>query len=165
MAATEKGAVCAILLGDDAAALERELQARFAQARLTGGDSQIARLAAGAAALVEAPARRFAPPLDLRGTAFQRLVWRALRDIPPGATASYAQIAARVGRPKATRAVARACAANPVAILVPCHRVVGGDGSLGGYRWGVERKRALLERERRVSASRPDATTRRPRHD
>ena len=99
--------------------------------------------------LVETPALGLDLPLDVRGTAFQQRVWQALREIPPGATASYADIAERIGSPKSVRAVARACAANPVAVAIPCHRVVGTDSGLSGYRWGVERKRALLERERK----------------
>jgi AraC family transcriptional regulator of adaptative response/methylated-DNA-[protein]-cysteine methyltransferase len=146
VAASEKG-VCAIMLGDDPEALLRDLQGRFARARLIGGDAAFEELAAKVIGLVEAPGSGWDLPLDIRGTAFQHQVWEALRDIPPGATASYTEIARRIGRPEAVRAVARACGANPVAVAIPCHRVVRTDGALSGYRWGVERKRALLARE------------------
>jgi AraC family transcriptional regulator of adaptative response/methylated-DNA-[protein]-cysteine methyltransferase len=147
VAATDRG-VCAIELGDDPQALLDAFQDRFPKARLVGGDAAFEALVARAVGLVEAP-RREAPdlPLDLRGTAFQQRVWKALREIPPGRTASYAEIAARIGRHGAARAVARACAANRVAVAIPCHRVVRIGGALSGYRWGVARKRALLERE------------------
>ena len=147
VAATDKG-VCAILLGDDPDALVRDLQDRFPKAPLIGGDARFEQLVATVVGFVEAPAHGLDLPLDVRGTAFQQRVWQALREIPRGATASYAEIAARIGRPKAVRAVAQACAANPLAVAIPCHRVVRTDGALSGYRWGVERKRALLERER-----------------
>jgi AraC family transcriptional regulator of adaptative response/methylated-DNA-[protein]-cysteine methyltransferase len=140
--------VCAILLGDEPAALVRELQDRFRQAELIGADRDFERRVAQVVGLVEAPGAGVDLPLDLRGTAFQRRVWAALRQIPAGETISYAALARRIGQPRAARAVAAACAANPVAVVVPCHRVVRTDGSLSGYRWGVERKRALLERER-----------------
>jgi AraC family transcriptional regulator of adaptative response/methylated-DNA-[protein]-cysteine methyltransferase len=146
VAATEKG-VCAITLGGDPEALVRDLQDRFPHARLVGGDVGFEKLVAQVVGLVEAPAVRTDLPLDVRGTAFQRRVWQALRRIPAGTTASYADVARRIGMPRAVRAVAGACGANPVAIAIPCHRVVRNDGSLSGYRWGVERKRALLERE------------------
>lgn len=139
--------VCAILLGDDAKALARELQGRFPQSRLTGDDAGLADLLARVTAFVEAPARGLDLPLDPQGTAFQQRVWQALRKIPAGETASYAGIAERIGSPNAARAVAQACAANPIAVAIPCHRVVRNDGALSGYRWGVERKRALLQRE------------------
>jgi AraC family transcriptional regulator of adaptative response/methylated-DNA-[protein]-cysteine methyltransferase len=146
VAATDKG-VCAIMLGDDPESLVRNLQDRFARARLVGGDAGFERLVAKVVGLVEAPAAAIDLPLDVRGTAFQQRVWQALRTIPAGSTASYADIARRLGTPKAVRAVAQACGANPVAIAIPCHRVVRRDGELSGYRWGVERKRALLDRE------------------
>jgi AraC family transcriptional regulator of adaptative response/methylated-DNA-[protein]-cysteine methyltransferase len=146
VAASEKG-VCAIQLGDDADVLARDLQHRFPQAQITGGDQDFERLIATVVGFVEAPGAAFDLPLDVRGTAFQHRVWMALCDIPPGSTASYTEIARRIGTPKAVRAVARACAANPVAVAIPCHRVISNDGALSGYRWGVERKRALLLRE------------------
>src|SRR5271163_5098794 len=146
VAATDKG-VCAIMLGDDPDRLARQLQDRFPRAELVGGDAGFERMVAEAVGLVEAPGRGLNLPLDIRGTAFQERVWQALRAIPPGKTATYAEIARAVGRPKAARAVAQACAANPLAIAIPCHRVVRTDGDISGYRWGVERKRALLDRE------------------
>lgn len=149
VAATAKG-VCAILIGDDPDTLLRDLEDRFPCARLMGGDESFEGLVARVVALVEAPALGHDLPLDVRGTAFQQRVWQALRDIPAGSTESYAEIAARIGAPGAARAVARACAANPAAVAVPCHRVVRQDGGLSGYRWGVERKVALLEREASV---------------
>ncbi len=145
-ARSEKG-VCAILLGDDPEALVRDLQDRFPKARLIGADADFEALTAQVVGLVEAPGQGLDLPLDVRGTAFQQRVWRALQAIPAGATATYGQIAERIGAPKAVRAVAGACAANPLAVAIPCHRVVRNDGSLSGYRWGVERKRALLDRE------------------
>ena len=146
VAATEKG-VCAIQFGDDPDALVRGLQDRFAKAELIGADVDFEALVARVVGMVEAPPEASDLPLDVQGTAFQERVWRALRDIPRGSTASYAEVAARIGAPKAVRAVAQACAANPAAVAIPCHRVVRGDGGLSGYRWGVERKRALLRRE------------------
>jgi AraC family transcriptional regulator of adaptative response/methylated-DNA-[protein]-cysteine methyltransferase len=139
--------VCAIALGDDPEALARELQDRFPNARLTGDDPVFARRVAQVVGFVEAPALGLDLPLDLRGTAFQQRVWKALRELPAGATASYADVAARIGAPTAVRAVAQACGANPLAVAIPCHRVVRTDGALSGYRWGVARKRALLARE------------------
>jgi AraC family transcriptional regulator, regulatory protein of adaptative response / methylated-DNA-[protein]-cysteine methyltransferase len=146
VAATEKG-VCAIELGDDPDVLVRALQDSFPKARLVGGDTGFERLIAQVVGLVEAPSRGLDLPLDIRGSAFQQRVWQALCDIPAGATASYSEIARRIGRPKAVRAVAQACAANKLAVAIPCHRVVHRDGSMSGYRWGVARKRALLQRE------------------
>ena len=146
VAQSAKG-LCAILLGDDPDALLRDLQDRFPKATLLGGDAGFEQLVATVVGMVEAPGIGLELPLDLRGSAFQQRVWQALRDIPPGATASYAEIARRIGSPGAVRAVAQACAANPVAVAVPCHRVVRSDGGLSGYRWGVDRKRALLARE------------------
>jgi AraC family transcriptional regulator of adaptative response/methylated-DNA-[protein]-cysteine methyltransferase len=146
VAATDKG-VCAILLGDDPDALVRELQDRFPEAQLAGGDRAFERLVARVVGHVDDPSIRADLPLDIRGTAFQQRVWQALRRIPAGRTATYTELARRIGRPTAVRAVARACAANTLAVAIPCHRVVRTDGSLSGYRWGVERKRALLERE------------------
>jgi AraC family transcriptional regulator of adaptative response/methylated-DNA-[protein]-cysteine methyltransferase len=147
VAATDVG-ICAILLGDDPDALGRDLQDRFPTAELVGGDAGFEGLVAKVIGFVEAPRLGLDLPLDIAGTAFQRRVWQALREIPPGATASYAEIAARLGAPAAARAVARACAANAIAVAIPCHRVVRNDGALSGYRWGVERKRALLAREK-----------------
>lgn len=146
VACSEKG-VCAILLGDDPDTLARDLQDRFPKAGLIGGDAVFERLVAQVVGFVEAPGIGLDLPLDIRGTAFQQRVWQALREIPAGQTASYAEIAERIGEPKAVRAVAQACGANKIAIAIPCHRVVRTDGSLSGYRWGVERKRALLEKE------------------
>ena len=139
--------VCAIFLGDDPDALVRDLQDRFPSATLIGGDAGFEQLVARVVGFVEAPGIGLDLPLDVRGTAFQQRVWQALRKIPAGATASYAEIAARIGAPTSARAVAQACAANPLAVAIPCHRVVRNDGALSGYRWGVERKRALLSRE------------------
>ena len=146
VAATDKG-VCAIMLGDDPEALVRDLQDRFPRAEFEGGDAEFERTVAQAVSLVEAPAQRLDLPLDIRGTAFQQRVWAALRAIPPGKTATYKEIARAIGRPTAVRAVAQACGANPLAVAIPCHRVVRTDGDLSGYRWGVERKRKLLDRE------------------
>jgi AraC family transcriptional regulator, regulatory protein of adaptative response / methylated-DNA-[protein]-cysteine methyltransferase len=146
VAATDKG-VCAIMLGDDPQALVRELQDRFPRAELDGGDPAFERTVAEVVGLVEAPAQRLDLPLDIRGTAFQQRVWAALRAIPAGKTATYKEIARAIGQPKAVRAVAQACANNPLAVAIPCHRVVRSDGDLSGYRWGVERKRKLIDRE------------------
>ncbi len=146
VARSQRG-VCAISLGDDAELLLRELQDRFPRAELIGGDATFERLVAQVVGLIEAPNIGHDLPLDVRGTAFQQRVWQALRQIPPGETASYAQIAQRIGAPKSVRAVALACAANTLAVAIPCHRVVRSDGALSGYRWGVARKQALLARE------------------
>ena len=142
--------VCAILLGDDPDALARNLQDRFPRATLIGGDAEFEQLVAQVVGFVEAPGLGLDLPLDVQGTAFQRRVWQALQEIPAGSTASYSEIAGRIGSPKAVRAVAQACAANALAVAIPCHRVVRTDGGLSGYRWGVERKRELLEREARA---------------
>ena len=146
VAATEKG-VCAIELGDDPEALVRGLQDRFAHADLVGGDAAFEQWVAKVVGFIEAPQPALDLPLDIRGTAFQRRVWDATRQVPPGSTASYTEIARRIGRPRAVRAVASACASNAIAVAIPCHRIVRRDGSPSGYRWGVERKRALLDRE------------------
>jgi AraC family transcriptional regulator of adaptative response/methylated-DNA-[protein]-cysteine methyltransferase len=146
VAASAKG-VCAIFLGDDPNKLVEHLQDQFPNADLVGGDRDFERVVAQVIGMIEKPRVRSRLPLDVRGTAFQQKVWQALRRIPPGRTASYAEIARRIRMPKAVRAVARACAANAIAVAIPCHRVVRTDGSLSGYRWGVERKRALLKRE------------------
>ena len=139
--------VCAISIGDDPDPLVRDLQDRFPRATLIGGDAQFEQLVAKVVGFVEAPRVGLDLPLDVRGTAFQQRVWQALTEIPAGETASYAEIAKRIGAPKSVRAVAQACAANALAVAIPCHRVVRNDGALSGYRWGVERKRALLDRE------------------
>src|SRR5258708_6019797 len=146
VAATGKG-VCAILLGRDPDALVRQLQDRFTKAELIGADAELEKLVARVIGFVEQPRLGLDLPLDVQGTAFQQRVWRALRNIGVGDTASYGDIAARIGQPKSTRAVAQACAANMIAVAIPCHRVIRTDGQLSGYRWGVQRKRALLERE------------------
>ncbi|NMG75561.1 bifunctional DNA-binding transcriptional regulator/O6-methylguanine-DNA methyltransferase Ada [Aromatoleum diolicum] len=146
VAQSERG-ICAILMGDDADALVRDLQDRFPSAHLVGGDAGFEELVARVVGFVEAPRVGLDLPLDVRGTAFQQRVWQALRDIPAGATVSYSELAQRIGAPQAVRAVAGACAANALAVAIPCHRVLRNDGALSGYRWGVERKRALLERE------------------
>ncbi|WP_395666410.1 bifunctional DNA-binding transcriptional regulator/O6-methylguanine-DNA methyltransferase Ada [Methylocella sp.] len=147
VAQSAKG-ICAITLGDDPDALARELQDRFPRAELIGGDAAFERVVAQVVGFVERPSMGLALPLDIRGTAFQQRVWKALVELAPGTTASYADIARAIGAPRACRAVARACGANGIAVAIPCHRVVRNDGALSGYRWGVERKRALLERER-----------------
>jgi AraC family transcriptional regulator of adaptative response/methylated-DNA-[protein]-cysteine methyltransferase len=146
VAATDKG-VCAIMLGDDPEALVRNLQDRFPKAQLLGGDADFEHLVARVVGFVEAPALGLDLPLDVQGTAFQQRVWQALRAIPSGTTASYKEIAERIGAPQAVRAVAHACASNTLAVAIPCHRVVRKDGALAGYRWGIERKRTLLDRE------------------
>lgn len=146
VASSEKG-VCAILLGDDPNALVRDLQDRFWNAILIGGDAEFEKLIAEVIGFVEAPKHGLDLPLDVRGTAFQQRVWQALREIPIGSTVSYAEIARRIGSPRSVRAVAQACGANNIAVAIPCHRVVRSDGALSGYRWGVERKRALLAKE------------------
>jgi AraC family transcriptional regulator, regulatory protein of adaptative response / methylated-DNA-[protein]-cysteine methyltransferase len=146
VAATERG-VCAILMGDTPESLTHNLQDRFPKAELIGGDTEFEHLIARVVGFVENPNLGIELPLDVRGTAFQQRVWQALQKIPIGSTMSYSEIAERIGAPKSARAVAGACAANTLAVAIPCHRVVRNDGSLSGYRWGVERKRTLLERE------------------
>jgi AraC family transcriptional regulator of adaptative response/methylated-DNA-[protein]-cysteine methyltransferase len=146
VASSEKG-VAAILIDDDPEALIRDLQDRFPNATLIGGDSAYEMLVARVVGMVESPGVAIDLPLDVRGTAFQQRVWTALRDIPAGSTTSYAGVAKAIGAPKAVRAVAGACAANALAVAIPCHRVVRNDGALSGYRWGIERKRVLLARE------------------
>lgn len=146
VARSERG-VCAILLGEDPEALVRDLQDQFPRAHLIGGDAGFEDWVARVVGFVEAPGIGLDLPLDVRGTAFQERVWQALRQIPPGSTASYAEIAQRIGMPRAVRAVAQACGANHLAVAIPCHRVVRSDGALSGYRWGVDRKRELLRRE------------------
>jgi len=156
VAASARG-VCAIFLGDDPDALVRDLQERFPRAALVGGDADFERLVARVVGFVEAPRLGLDLPLDVRGTAFQQRVWQALLTIPPGSTATYTDLARRIGAPRAVRAVAGACAANALAVAIPCHRVVRIGGELSGYRWGVERKRALLDREAGQSAPPGDA--------
>ncbi len=146
VAATDKGVV-AITFGDDPQGLVEDLQDRFPGAELVGGDADFEGLVARVVGFVEAPRLGLDLPLDIRGTAFQERVWRALREIPAGQTLSYAEVAQQIGSPKAVRAVAGACAANALAVAIPCHRVVRTGGDLSGYRWGVERKRTLLDRE------------------
>jgi AraC family transcriptional regulator of adaptative response/methylated-DNA-[protein]-cysteine methyltransferase len=146
VAATAKG-ICAIELGDDPEALVRGLQDRFAHADLVGGDAAFEQWVAKVVGFIEAPQAALDLPLDIRGTAFQLRVWDAIRQVPPGSTASYTEIARRIGAPQAVRAVASACASNAIAVAIPCHRIVRRDGGVSGYRWGVERKRALLDRE------------------
>lgn len=146
VAQSQRG-ICAILLGEDPDVLVRDLQDQFPKAELIGGDAEFERLIAQVVGLVEAPSIGLNLPLDVRGTAFQERVWQTLREIPPGTTATYTQIAERIGAPKAVRAVAQACGANHIAVAIPCHRVVRRDGDIAGYRWGVDRKRELLRRE------------------
>jgi len=161
VAATERG-VCAIMLGDDAEHLLRDLEDRFPEAELLGADADFEATVAQVIGLIDAPGAAVNLPLDIRGTAFQRQVWDALTRIPPGRTMSYAKLAAQIGRPGAVRAVGQACASNPLAVAIPCHRVVRADGALSGYRWGIERKRALLERERTAGKERPVAPRAQP---
>jgi AraC family transcriptional regulator of adaptative response/methylated-DNA-[protein]-cysteine methyltransferase len=146
VAASEKG-VCAIFFGDSPDELERDLKKQFPRAKLVGNDPAFSQLVTKTIDFVEDPRTGFDLPLDIRGTAFQHRVWEALRRIPAGSTASYAEIAKAIGAPKAVRAVARACATNRIGVAIPCHRVIGSDGSLTGYAGGIERKRALLAKE------------------
>jgi AraC family transcriptional regulator, regulatory protein of adaptative response / methylated-DNA-[protein]-cysteine methyltransferase len=148
VARSEKG-ICAILLGDSAEALTRDLRGRFPPAPLAGGDAETRALLEKVARVVENPRLALEVPLDVRGTAFQRRVWAMIRMIPAGSALSYAEVARRIGAPRSARAVAQACGANALAVVVPCHRVVHSDGTPSGYRWGAGRKRALLEREAR----------------
>ena len=147
LVASSKKGVAAILLGDDAEKLVHDLQDLFPKASLIGADQDYEALVARVVGFVEAPEIGLDLPLDIRGTAFQQRVWQALQEIPVGATVSYAELAQRIGAPKAVRAVAGACSANKLAVAIPCHRVIRNDGSTSGYAWGVERKRALLDRE------------------
>ncbi len=146
VAQSEKG-VCAIYLGDDPQTLVQQLQDQFANAKLIGADERFERVVASVVGFIENPLQSIELPLDIKGTAFQQQVWKVLRDIPPGQTISYSELAARIGHPRATRAVASACAANKLAVIIPCHRVVRTDGSLSGYRWGVDRKELLIHHE------------------
>lgn len=147
LVASSKRGVVAITIGDDPGVLVRDVQDRFPNARFIGGDQNYETLVACVVGFIDAPQTGLDLPLDVRGTAFQHRVWQVLRDIPAGKTVSYADVARAIGTPKAMRAVAAACAANTIAVAIPCHRVVRNDGSLSGYRWGVERKRILLDRE------------------
>ncbi|MDG2527742.1 methylated-DNA--[protein]-cysteine S-methyltransferase [Caulobacter endophyticus] len=147
LAATSQAGLALLILGDDRAAMAEDMAARFPRARLVEDDASAAPALAALTSAIESGVGATLA-LDERGSELQRAVWKALRDIPAGTTASYAQIARTIGRPQAVRAVAQACGANPLAVLTPCHRVVRSDGGLSGYRWGVERKRALLDRER-----------------
>lgn len=147
LVATSERGICAVLFGESARALEADLRRRFPQALLVRDDDALKTTLAQASMLIDHPQANFDAVLDLRGTPFQREVWQALRAIPAGDTASYKDIAVRIGMPGASRAVAQACGANALAVVVPCHRVIRGDGALSGYRWGIERKRALLARE------------------
>ena len=140
--------VCFIAMDDDPAELERELARRFPKAQLIRGTAKFERTISAVVRAIEAPAKEWKLPLDVQGTVFQQRVWQVLREILPGTTKTYAEIAKMLGMPKAVRAVARACASNALAVVIPCHRVIRSDGALAGYRWGVERKRALLDRER-----------------
>jgi len=153
VAMSERG-VCAIALGDDPDTLTRDLLDRFPEADRIGGNREFEKYVATVVGFIEMPALGLELPLDVRGTAFQRRVWLALSQIPAGTKASYSEIAERIGAPKAVRAVATACAANTLAVAIPCHRVVRSDGSLSGYRWGVERKAELLRRESKTSTPR-----------
>jgi AraC family transcriptional regulator of adaptative response/methylated-DNA-[protein]-cysteine methyltransferase len=150
VASSEKG-VCAILMDDDSEKLVRDLQDQFPKARLIGGDEEYEKLVAKVIGFVEAPKIGLDLPLDIRGTAFQQRVWKELQRIPPGKIVSYSEVAKRIGLPKSVRAVAQACGANSLAVAVPCHRVVHKNGDLSGYRWGVDRKQALLIREKRTA--------------
>lgn len=142
VARSERG-VCAILLGDDAGELARDLRHRFPQASLRDADPLVSKVAG----FLAAPATGLDEPLDVRGSAFELRVWRALQEIPAGSTETYAEVARRIGAPQCAKEVGEACAANALAVAIPCHRVVRKDGGLGGYRWGIERKHALLRRE------------------
>jgi AraC family transcriptional regulator of adaptative response/methylated-DNA-[protein]-cysteine methyltransferase len=152
VAATERG-ICMTALADNRERLEANLRQRFPAAELIAEDTGLKDWADRIVRFITAPDRNLDLPLDIQGTAFQARVWRALQKIPLGKTASYTEIAAALGQPKAVRAVAQACAANKLALIVPCHRVIRSDGDLGGYRWGLERKRELLARERAAVAS------------
>ncbi len=151
VAATDAG-ICSVALGDKPERLVTDLQHRFSKANFVQSEQEFEALVARVVSFVESPAGQFDLPLDIRGTAFQQRVWQALRDIPAGLTASYEVIATRVGSPSAVRAVAGACASNPLAVVIPCHRVVSKNGALSGYRWGVDRKRALLDREKTLES-------------
>ena len=147
VAATELG-ICRIDIDDDRECLRARLAASLPEAELLDNDSNFNETVSRLLSFLEKPGQHWDLPLDIQGTAFQRQVWMALRDVPSGTTVSYADIADRIGRPKAARAVAQACASNKLAVAIPCHRVVRSDGELGGYRWGIGKKRMILEREK-----------------
>ena len=147
LTASSKLGICCILLGDDSGPLLAELQRRFPNAETVAGDWEDDKLVAKVVSFVDSPGTELDLPVDVRGTVFQKRVWQALREIPFGTTTSYKEIAARIGHPKSIRAVAGACAANPIALVIPCHRVVRSDGHLSGFRWGIERKRRLIQNE------------------
>lgn len=148
VACTERG-LCAVTLGDEPDVLTSDLRRRFPKAECIERDPDSGETVKRVIALLESPRTGFELPLDIQGSAFQQRVWMALRAVPPGSTVSYGEVAARIGNPRAVRAVATACAANSIAVVIPCHRVVRSNGDLAGYRWGIERKRALLEREKK----------------
>ena len=150
-AATEKG-VCFLALGENPDFLLEDLKKRFSHTQLTAPSAAFTKIVARLAACIEDPSQKFKISLDLHGTPFQKQVWQALTTIPPGSTLTYKELAERIGHPNSSRAVANACGANPVAVVVPCHRIVRSDGSPGGYRWGVERKEILLAREQNTSS-------------
>lgn len=150
LVAESDAGIGSVLIGDDSDVLRHDLEERFPLATLSDGNALTENLGRRIIEYIEAPGEGLDIPLDIRGTEFQRTVWQALGEIPAGSTASYTEVAKRIGKPGSVRAVAHACAANPLAVLIPCHRVVGSDGSLTGYRWGIDRKRALLEREARL---------------
>lgn len=154
VASSEKGVVC-VTLGHDAGLLVTDLQDRFPAATLVGADAGYEQVIAQVVGMVESPGIDSDLPLDIRGTVFQQRVWQALRAIPAGQTMSYAEVARQIGQPTSARAVARACGANAIAVAIPCHRVVRQDGGLSGYRWGIDRKRALLDREAGSTADTP----------
>ncbi|ENZ3996838.1 methylated-DNA--[protein]-cysteine S-methyltransferase [Proteus mirabilis] len=147
VAQSEKG-ICAITLGDDPACLLDELQKQFPQAELVGANQEFEKLVAQVIGFVELPTQPLALPLDIQGTVFQQKVWRVLLDIPFGCTMTYQEIAQKIGSPKSYRAVANACASNKLAVAIPCHRVIRQNGEISGYRWGIERKEKLLQREK-----------------
>lgn len=158
LVASSARGIAAMALGDDPEALLRDLQDRFPRAELLAGDADYEALVAQVVGWMARPGADLGLPLDIRGTAFQQRVWQALRDIPSGHTVSYRELAARIGAPRAVRAVASACAANPLAVVIPCHRVVRSNGELAGYAWGIERKRALLAQEAAASTPNEDDT-------